>query len=453
VTTSRGERATEATRTITGRDVFSFLRRGMSFAVIVALIAGGTAFIVTSASSPVYRATVVLLASQPAGSYGALDVITPPQVDPSVYRSALLEGPVLADALRRVEGRSLSERELELFSRKVRVSVDNQQISSVVRIEVRDEVPEYAARVANVIAEELSVWDRERARQSFARSVSAIERAIQDLEAEITAVDAGAGAEGVERAALVAERDQRLAELSAARTMGAGAVVVGLLEPMRLAAPPERPVGPRVVFSTLVAMLAGLVGGYGVLFARWSLDTRVAGRDDVIALTGLPVLAEFPRRGRRAHRLAGESGRFLRTNVLLATGETAPRVIAVTSPQTPAEKEGVAVSLAESFAKAGYRTLLIDGDLRHPATSELLDVELLASSPWEDVELANPYQRYLPVTVGVDAMHAFDFVPSFASAWYRVDVATKILSCSVRPCALLRRSSAPRTASRRGGCP
>lgn len=51
------------------------------------------------------------------------------------------------------------------------------------------------------------------------------------------------------------------------------------------------------------------------------------------------------------------------------------RAIAVTSPLTDEGKAGVAVGLAQSLARAGVRTLLVDFDLRSPAVHRLTQIE------------------------------------------------------------------------------
>lgn len=416
MTTARAP-TTDSSRSIDLRSVLAFLRRGAPLAILVAVVAGGTAYLLTSRADPVYRASIVLVASQPGSAYGALDVVTPPQLDPAVYRSALFEGNVVSDALLRLRGQQLSETELEAFLQRVRVNIEARPISSVIRIEVEDNDPVFSAEVANAIADELIVWDRERARRTLSRSVSGIERIIAEIDAELAAGDITAA----RRATLEQLRAQRLQELEVARSVSTGALVVGLLEPLRFATPPERAVGPRVVFTSFVAVLLGLMLGYGLYALRGALDTRIGSRSSITASTGLPVLAEFARRRGRERRLSGETASFLRTNVALATRGASPRILVVTSGYDNDEKDGVAVALAESFARSGSQTLLVDADLRNPATTAWLDLVPSQAAPFE-VHLANPDRRYLPVTVAIGSRRSFDFVPSFTSARFPVDL-------------------------------
>lgn len=416
MSTQRSDTTSDPARTIDLRGVLTFLRRGLLLALLVAAAAGSTAYVVTTNTAPTYRATIALVGSQPGSGFGTLDVVAPPPVDPAVYRSALLEGAVISDALQRLNGRRPSERELELFLRTVRVSVDNQQISSVIRIDIDHRDPVYAAEVANTIAEELIAWDRDRASRTLSRGLDEIERAVRQIDAELTGE-----LSDERRQSLTVLRQQRTQELAQAVAAASSAVVVGLLEPLRMATPPERAIAPRVVFSTLIAVVLGLVTGYGLLFVSGALDMRLGGRDEVLALTGLPVLAEFAPRRRKARRLSAETASFLRTNLLLATRNVKPRVFVITSATSTKEKDGVAVALADSFARGGSRTLLVDADLRHPSTTEWLDVVPNHAAPFE-VHLANPERRYLPVSVAVAHRRSFDFVPSFTSARFPVEL-------------------------------
>lgn len=411
-------------RTIHAHDVLGFLRRGAPLALLVAFLAGAVAFLAARSADPVYRATASVLASEPSAGVSELDLVAAPPIDPGVYRIALLEGPVLADALQRMDGVRPSEAELERFARRMDVQVEDQDISSVIRVEIEHGDPDYAASAANTVIAALIDWDRERARQGVSRRVEAVQRSIDQIDAEL---QGEAALPDDRRTALLSLRQQRAEDLNVARSSDASAIAVGRLEPLRVASPPERAVGPRVVFDTFVAVVLGLVAAYAFLFARASLDGRIHGRDELRELSDVPVLAEFPRRSRSTRGVAEESAGFLHTNLLLATQHASPLIIALTSPTTVEEKDGIAVGLAESFARGGHRTLLIDGDLRRPGTTEGLDVKTKQSAPFE-VHLENPGRRYAPATVAIGGKGTFDFVPSFTSATHPVELLNKGLA-------------------------
>ncbi len=406
-------------------DVVRVLRRGAVFALLLAFVAAGTAYYLASVAPPVYEAQVGVIASQPGGAFGGLAVVSPPSVDPSVYHAALTQGDVVANALTRLRGERPSDAQVRAFLRTMRIRVDDAQRSGTVWISVRDGDPAFAADAVNRIAEELVAWDRARARSALDRSVAALEASVAELDAEAAAATA-AGDAG--RAALLtATRDQRAQELAAAEGIRSQALVVGLLEPLRTVTPPQLPVGPRGLFDTVVAFVVGLVLGYGLQIARWALRKRIGGRDDVAAVTDLPVLAEFARRSRRAPRTAPEAAGFLHAHVALATRDEEVRVLLVTSATTPGEKDDVGMALAERFARSGARTLLVDADLRHATTTGWLDLAPNGTPSFERY-LDDPAATFAPIQVMVGRQVAYDFVPGRIADGYPVDLLNEGLS-------------------------
>jgi len=398
-------------------DVVGFVWRGARFAVFVAVLAGATAFLLSRAAQPVYRATASLLASAPGTSYGNLGLVTPPQVDPGVYQTALLEGPVARDALTRLHGVAPRQDELERFLRTVHVSLQRQDVSSVVRVSVDAPTAAAAAATANALADGLVAWDRDRARQLLTRSVSALESAVDDLDAQLAAP----GITAERRQTLQVLRDQRGHQLEAALARSEASVVVGLLEPLSAATPPAKPFAPRVLVKTAIAILLGLLLGYGLLLLRRAIDPSVRSRAELAALTGVPVLAEFPGPNRKDQRIASEAAGFLMTGVSRAGSNGGPLVIAVTSAHTPHEKQGVALGLARSLARSEGRTLLVDADLRRPSATYGLDVSAVRTPPLE-VYLENPEQTYAPATINIGRKRTLDFAPSFTAAAHPVEL-------------------------------
>ena len=409
------------TSTLHARDVLAFLRRGAPLALIVALIAGAVAFIAARNAEPVYQASAALLSTDPSEGVTDVEMVTPPPVDPAVYRVALLEGPVLADVLERVDGEPPTQAELERFADRVSVGVEDQEISSVVRIGVEHPDPQYAAVVANTITDSLIAWDRSRAFRGTPVSAQAIERSIDVIDAEL---QGGETLNEARRNALTTLRQQRVDELSQVRSGVGPAGAVGRLDVLRVATSPEEPLRPRPLFAAILAALVGLVLAYAFLFVRDSLGERLRSRDELAHLVGAPVLAEFPRPARSARSATEESAGLFHTSLVMATRGATPLVVAITSPADPNEKGGVAVALAESFARGDHRTLLVDGDLRRAGTTEGLDVKTKQSAPFE-AHLENPDGRYAPATVAIGGKGTFDFVPSFTSAEHPAELLNK----------------------------
>jgi succinoglycan biosynthesis transport protein ExoP len=125
---------------------------------------------------------------------------------------------------------------------------------------------------------------------------------------------------------------------------------------------------------------SGMTGLFGlglVLVAFVGLErlrNRISDPDQVAGLT-LPVLGTLPNLDTSNHvtalrgadwSIAVEAIDMVRTMMLHAVGPTGPRVLMVSSAAPGEGKTTLTGCLAESLARAGYRTLLVDGDLRRP---------------------------------------------------------------------------------------
>jgi capsular exopolysaccharide synthesis family protein len=118
---------------------------------------------------------------------------------------------------------------------------------------------------------------------------------------------------------------------------------------------------------------------------------RIGTAEEVVQGLGLRLLGSLPvlPNQRTPRLLAGDSARqqhqvkiltesidATRTMLLHAARTDSKRVVMVTSALGGEGKTSLAGHLAASLARAGYRTLLADGDLRRPALHRLFDVPL-----------------------------------------------------------------------------
>jgi polysaccharide biosynthesis transport protein len=142
--------------------------------------------------------------------------------------------------------------------------------------------------------------------------------------------------------------------------------------------------GNKRLKITLAGMLAVFVAGFGglVLFEYKTRPvTRV--RDATDAL-GLRLLGTVPAIGARAgrggrynadpHRALAEAIDTTRTLVLYGAADRRVRTLLVTSAVDGEGKTSLAGHLAISLARAGFRTLLVDGDVQAPSAHSLFNV-------------------------------------------------------------------------------
>ena len=135
---------------------------------------------------------------------------------------------------------------------------------------------------------------------------------------------------------------------------------------------------------TGLAALAGFAAGFaGVVMIEY-LQARIATIDDATQRVGLRVIGTVPTISRSARQpntdLVAECIDGART-IVAQTGREAPKVILVTSAVEHEGKTTFAAQFAASLARAGNRTLLLDGDLRHPNVHLALELDLRTGFP------------------------------------------------------------------------
>jgi capsular exopolysaccharide synthesis family protein len=144
----------------------------------------------------------------------------------------------------------------------------------------------------------------------------------------------------------------------------------------------------------LLAVVAGFAVAIGLALLLDLLDKRIRYVDQATNELGLAVAGAIPRipkggvNSRSAEQMSQliESFRSLRMHVIQASsspngngnGKHAPESVAVSSPSPGDGKSLVSTNLALSFADAGLRTVLVDGDTRRGGLHEIFGA---ASSP------------------------------------------------------------------------
>ncbi len=158
---------------------------------------------------------------------------------------------------------------------------------------------------------------------------------------------------------------------------------------------PAFPVRPDTVRSIAAGAVVGLLLGCLAVFLKEVFNKTFRRVEDVESVLHFPVLGRITNyRGEPKNYLkkknydytrsiitllnqnapASEGYRLLRTYLTYSGRLRRAKTIAVTSPSTREGKSSVAANLAISFALAGRRVLIIDGDLRSPKLHQHFDV-------------------------------------------------------------------------------
>ena len=142
---------------------------------------------------------------------------------------------------------------------------------------------------------------------------------------------------------------------------------------------PSKNTKPRLM---AIALLAGIGGAIALALLLDTFDRRIRYPEQVTNELGLNIAAAIPKfpRGtvntRSPEQIAHlvEAFRSLRMHVRHA-GLT-PITLAISSPQPGDGKSFVSANLAMSFADAGYRTILVDGDTRRGMAHEVFGLSM-----------------------------------------------------------------------------
>ena len=161
--------------------------------------------------------------------------------------------------------------------------------------------------------------------------------------------------------------------------------VVRVIEP---AYPPELPSSPKKVAIMAMSGIAGVFLGVFIVMGLKLSDTTIKTVDDAEMVLGLSVFSAVPRMSgiRNGHvpllvkELAQSEGaeafRTLRASLLTLHKMDEKRVMLFTSAMPSEGKTFCSMNYAASLAQVGFRTLLIDADMRRPC----VEMDLLGKS-------------------------------------------------------------------------
>lgn len=374
------------------RRQIAILRGYLPLLIASALVAGGVAFLVSSALGKVYEAKATLIVGQSLSAtnpdYTQLLVS---QRLSATYVEVAVSRPILT---RVISALGLNESVNDLVKQVVAFAAPD---STIITITVQDSVASRAASIANAVSKELvdatpSIQDSGTAvQESIKADLTATQTAISSAQAEVARLTALT----TPTAADLARIDVLQARLISLRSLyaslvtlssGSAANLVSVVEP---AVAPTNPVSPRPALNALVAALLTLVLVFGVMYGREYFKDSVQDPNAVDEVTGMSTLGSIPSlatlRGRSEiyhlvallyPRSAGaEAYRALRTNMEFAALDNPIRTLLITSANPGEGKTVTASNLAIVFAQTGRRVLLVDADLRKPGIHAIFNLK------------------------------------------------------------------------------
>ena len=154
-----------------------------------------------------------------------------------------------------------------------------------------------------------------------------------------------------------------------------------IVDPARLAS--KDPIGPNKPLVLVVALLGGLAVPLGLILASMFFSQEVESDEQLRSWTDIPVIERVARVSEKEKKQAyvsegyiAHSFRYIRHHVDFLRLSQEVQVVGVTSAKSGEGKTFIARHLAESFARAGRKTILVDIDLHRPTLHTLMNVPL-----------------------------------------------------------------------------
>jgi len=180
----------------------------------------------------------------------------------------------------------------------------------------------------------------------------------------------------------------------------------------------------------IMAVAMGLAGGVGLAFLLDRVDPRVRYPEQVTHEMGLNILGAVPHIRKQRDGVLDpeetaqviESFRTIRLNLAHEHVGASPIIFTVTSPGPGDGKSLISANLALSFAEAGYRTVLVDGDIRRGELHRMFSTErrpglldlLMGQTTLEQVLRPTTHKNLTVIPCGTRHQHGPELLGSSA---------------------------------------
>ena len=197
----------------------------------------------------------------------------------------------------------------------------------------------------------------------------------------------------------------------------------------------DKPVAPRKKIILACAFLLGLFIPFGINYLKELLNTRIRGKKDIEGLP-IPLIGEIPdfriprkkslfRRNKQEYdpiivepgnrNIINDAFRVLRANVkfineqrkAIADSDEKGVVTMITSFNPGSGKSCISTNLAVAFALRDQKVIVVDGDMRHASTSEIIGSPSKGLSDY----LSNRITDWRSLVVSDPKMHGADVLP------------------------------------------
>ncbi len=207
------------------------------------------------------------------------------------------------------------------------------------------------------------------------------------------------------------------------------------------AQPPQKPTSNTAPKIILMAFLASLGAAFALAILLDLLDKRFRYPEQVTKELGLGILGAIPAITRtNGRQLKSEEAaqvveafRTVRLNLAHSYGSAGPVMLTISSPGSGDGKSLVSSNLALSFAEAGYRTLLIDGDIRRGELHRMFSIDrrpglldyLVGDAPMDDVVRPSSHEGLSVIPCGTRRQQGPELLGSAAMSHLMAEMKTR----------------------------
>jgi capsular exopolysaccharide synthesis family protein len=375
------------------QDIWRLVKRWWWLLVIGTLLAGSVSYYFSSRKPKIYAARATL-------EVGSATQVS--RVDERTLGLTRTLARVYSEHVRR---RSVTQAVVEKLGLQMspdelanRIQTNVIESASLLEIFVFDTSPQWAAVLANAVAEELirqspgaSSGTLAQERQFIMEQMSGVKAKIAEAEAQAqelrdSVLEMTSAVEIADANARIQELEQVQRDYQATYTQFVELLNNQSVNTLTLIDPAVEwyhPVSPNVKKDTIIAAMAGLMlAAIAVVILEFLDDTlRITG-SDVELIEGLPVLGALARVPgnqdpvvirHKPRSPEAEAVRQMRTKVFMASPHGKFHSLSITSPQAQDGKTAAVANLGVAMAVSGMRAVVIDADMRSPTLHESFD--------------------------------------------------------------------------------
>jgi capsular exopolysaccharide synthesis family protein len=356
--------------------------------MLAAVLAGASSYYAVRDDPAIYQTKATLMAGRPFDD---------PNPNSSQFYLSQQLASSYAEIARREPIRLATQEALGLnFLPAYNVSVPNQ--TQLIEIAVSDTDAARAQAVANELAHQMVLLspggqdaDQEGKSAFIEGQLNDLAKQIEETQLEIAQLqdDLGEMFSAREIADTQGQITALQNKLSTLQSNYAGFLAnsnqeaTNVLKIVESAAMPRQPVGSSNLVTIVVSVSLAIVLAAGAAYVLEYLDDSISSEEDIRLVVNLPVLASLEKNGglesdptltlNAPRSPLAESFRDLRTRVRFLSLNEPQGSLLITSANPSEGKSFTSANLAIVMAQAGYKTVLVDADLRRPKQHDIFD--------------------------------------------------------------------------------